>query len=261
MRNLWSGYISFGLVTIPVNMIPATESKSVNFNYVHKDCGTAIKYDRICPKCNGVVPWRDVSRGYEYEKGKWVVLEDEDFKSVPFPKGKTIDIVQFADLGEIDPVFFDKSYYLVPEEGAEKAYALLAQVIQLTHRIAIAKVVIKTKQHLCCVRHFQNSLILETMFYPDEIRPVDEITALLADVAPRPNEMRMARQLVDSMTERFEPGQFQDEYRKALINLIESKISGIRVETRAEAEREEPQSLIEALKASVRTAKEREEAR
>ena len=260
MRNLWSGYVSFGLVTIPVSMLPATESKSVNFNFVHKECGTAIKYDRVCPKCNGVVPWRDISRGYEYEKGKWVVLEDKDFKSIPFPKGKTIDIVQFADLGEIDPVFFDKSYYLMPEEGAEKAYALLTQVIQLTHRIAIARIVIRTKQHLCCVRHFQNALLLETMFYPDEIRPLDDIAAILTDVAVRPNEMRMARQLVDSMTERFEAGKYQDEYRKALIGLIESKISGIKVEARSEAGREEPRSLIEALKASVKTAKAKEEA-
>jgi DNA end-binding protein Ku len=256
MRNLWSGYISFGLVTIPVSMVPATESKSVSFNFVHAQCGSPLKYDRVCTQCNLVIPWRDVSKGYEYEKGKWVTLEEEDFKSIPFPQSKNIDIVQFADLSEIDPVFYDRSYYLAPEEGAEKAYALLTQVMQLTNRIAVAKIVIKTKQHLCCIRHFQKSLILETMYYPDEIRSTEEITGALADVTLRPNEMKMARQLLDSMTERFEPDRFQDEYRRALIKVLESKISGIRVETKPEVEREEPESLIEALKASVRTAKE-----
>ena len=108
--------------------------------------------------------------GDEYEKGKWVIMEDEDFKSVSLPGGKNIDIVQFIDLGEIDPIFYEKSYYLAPKKGALKAYSLLTQVMQLTNRIAIAKIVIKTKQHFCCVRHFQRSLVLETMFYPDEIR-------------------------------------------------------------------------------------------
>ncbi len=258
MRNLWSGYITFGLVTIPVSMIPATESKSVSFNLVHSNCGTPLKYDRVCPKCNAVIPWRDVSKGYQYEKGKWVIMEDEDFQSIPFPKGKNIDIVQFADLGEIDPILYDKSYYLVPEEGAEKAYGLLTQVMQLSHRIAIAKIVIKTKQHLCCVRHFQKSLVLETMFYPDELRSSEEIASWLADVVLRPNEMKMARQLVDSMTERFDPSKYQDEYRKELIKVIESKISGIKVEARPEIAKEEPRSLIEALKASVQTAKKKE---
>jgi DNA end-binding protein Ku len=258
MRNVWSGYISFGLVTIPVSMITATESKSVSFNFLHTECGTLLKYDRVCTKCNAIIPWRDVARGYEYEKGKWVTMGDEDFDSVPFKKGRTIDIVQFTDLSEIDPVLFNRSYYLIPEEGAEKAYALLTQVMQSTHRIAIAKIVIRTKQHLCCLRHFQNSLLLETMFYPDEIRPVDEIAAILSDVTVRPNEMRMARQLVDTMTERFEPDRYQDEYREALIKVLESKISGIKVEARPEPSKEEGKSLIEALKASVQTAKTKE---
>jgi len=258
MRNLWSGYISFGLVTIPVTMFPATESKSVSFNLVHTQCGTPLKYDRVCPKCNAVIPWRDVSRGYEYEKGKWVILDDEDFKKVAFPKGKNIDIVQFADLGEIDPIYYDKSYYLAPQEGAEKAYALLTQVMQLTNRIAIAKIVIKTKQHLCCVRHFQKSLVLETMFYPDEIRPPDDIVTSLSGITIRPNELRMAQQLVDTMTERFNPKAYEDEYRKALIKIIEAKISGIRVEAEAREEEKGAVSLIEALKASVATAKARQ---
>jgi DNA end-binding protein Ku len=259
MRNVWSGYISFGLVTIPVSMIPAIEGKSVSFNYVHHDCGTPLKYDRVCPKCNAVIPWRDVSRGYEYEKGKWVLLEDEDFKSVPFPKNKNIDIVQFTDLDEIDPILYDRSYYLIPQEGAEKAYALLTQALQLTHRIAIAKIVIKTKQHLASVRYFQKALVLETMFYPDEIRSPEDIVLALADTTIRPNEMKMARQLVETMTERFDPGSFQDEYRKELIKMLESKISGIKVESRPEKEREEAKDLIAALRASVKSAKAKEE--
>jgi DNA end-binding protein Ku len=259
MRNVWSGYISFGLVTIPVSMISAVESKSISFNYVHHDCGTPLKYDRVCPKCNAVIPWRDVSRGYEYEKDRWVMLEDEDFESIPFPKGKNIDIVQFTDLDEIDPLLYDKSYYLIPQEGAEKAYALLTQVLQLTHRIAIARIVIKTRQHLASVRYFQNALVLETMFYPDEIRPVEDISAALADTTIRPNEMKMARQLVETMTERFEPGNYQDEYRRELIKLLESKISGIKVEARPEEERKEAKDLIAALRASVKSAKAREE--
>jgi len=255
VRYLWSGYITFGLVTIPVNMFPATESKSVAFNYVHAQCGTPLKYDRVCPKCNAVIAWQDVSRGYEYEKGKWVTLDENDLRSVPFPKGKNIDIIQFVDLSEIDPIYFDKSYYLAPEEGAEKAYALLTQVMQLTNRIAVAKIVIKTRQRLCCVRHFQRALILETMFYPDEIRKPDDVVAGLTNITLRPNELRMAQQLVDAMTESFRPEAHEDEYRKALISLIESKVSGIKVEPPPTPQPEEPKSLIEALKASVETAK------
>jgi len=255
MRNLWSGYITFGLVTIPVNMFPATESRSVAFNFVHTQCGTPLKYDRICAKCNAVIPWRDVSRGYEYEKGKWVTIDENDLKSIPFPKGKNIDIVQFVDLSEIDPIYFDRSYYLAPEEGAEKAYALLTQVMQLTNRIAVAKIVIKTRQHLCCVRHFQRALVLETMFYPDEIRPSGDVVSSLADITLRPNELRMAQQLVDAMTESFKLEGFEDEYRKALIKLIETKVSGAKVEVAPAPQPEEPKSLVEALKASVETAK------
>ena len=254
-RNLWSGYISFGLVTIPVTMYPATESKAITFNYLHRECGTPLKYDRICTTCNTVVPWRDVVKGYEYEKGKWVAIDEEDLASIPFPKAKTIDIVQFVDLGEIDPIYFDKSYYLAPEEGAEKAYALLARVLQATNRIAVAKVVIKTKQHLCCIRHFQNSLLLETMFYPDEIRSVDEIASRIEGITIRPGELRMATQLVDAMTEKFEPEKFRDEFRDALRSLIQSKISGIKVEAKPKIQEEETKSLIEALKASVESAR------
>ncbi len=255
MRNLWSGYITFGLVTIPVTMFPAIESKSVSFNYVHTQCGTPLKYDRVCSQCNAVIPWQDVSKGYEYEKGKWVIVNDADLAAIPFPGGKNIDIVQFVDLSEIDPIFFDKSYYLAPEEGAEKPYALLTQVMQLTNRIAVARIVIKTKQHLCCVRHFQKSLVLETMFYPDEIRPSPDVVPMLSDVTLRPNELKMAQQLVDAMTERFQPETYRDEYREALIKLIDSKISGITLEAEPQVQREEARDLIEALKASVQRSK------
>ena len=141
-------------------------------------------------------------------------MEDEDFKSVSLPDGKNINIVQFIDLGEIDPIFYEKSYYIAPKKGAEKAYSLLTQVMQLTNRIAIVKIDIKTKQHFCCVKHFQRSPVLETMFYPDEICSSENFTSALAYITIRPNEMKMTRQPVDTMIERFQPAKNQDEYRK-----------------------------------------------
>jgi len=255
MQTVWSGHISFGLVTIPVKMLRATKSRSISFNYVHRECETPLKYQRYCPECDEVVPWEDVERGYEYDKGKWVIIEEDDLESIDLPNPENIDILQFTDLEEIDPIYFNKSYYLTPEEGAEKAYALLGKVMQNTEKVALAKVVIRTKQHLCCLRWFDGSILLETMYYPNEIRPVEEVLAKRSDIEVRSNELRMARQLIESMTDEFRPDELEDEYRKELLKIIESKASGIEIEAEPEKEEEEPESLVQALKRSVETAK------
>lgn len=257
MQTVWSGHISFGLVTIPVNMFKATESKSISFNYIHDQCKTSLKYQRYCPQCEEVVPWEHVSRGYEYEKENWVVIEDEDLEAIDLPNPENIDIVQFLHLAEIDPIFFNKSYYLSPQKGAEKAYALLTRVMQNTDKVALAKIVMRTKQHLCCLRHYQKGILLETMYYPDEIRSMEGVTTQLEGIEVRSNELRMAEDLIDSMTEEFESEEIEDQYRMALKNIIQAKISGIEVEKKVEEEEEEPENLVEALKKSVKTAKAR----
>lgn len=250
MQTVWSGFLSFGLVSIPVRMFVATESKSVSFNYVHRECGTPLKYQRVCPNCEEVVPWDDVARGFEIEKDKYVIMEEEDFEAIDLPSRKMIDIMQFSDLADIDSIYFRKSYYLAPEEGGEKAYNLLSQAMEKDGKIAIAKMVIRTKQHLCCIRRYQDSLLLETMFYHDEVRVADEVVGDTGEFEPREKEMKMARQLMESMSREFKAEDFDDDYRQAILKVINSKASGIKIETRGPPEGK-PEDLVEALKQSI----------
>jgi DNA end-binding protein Ku len=253
-RVMWKGAISFGLVSIPVGLYPATEEKSLKFNQLHDEDHGRIKYQRYCSKCGEEVPFEHIVKGYEYEKDKYVILEDEDFDAVPVESSRAIDIVQFVDLEEIDPIYFQKSYYLVPEETGLKAYTLLRQAMQADGRVAISKVAFREKEHLAALRFKDDVFILETMYWPDEIRATD-FEVLDKKISVRPQEVQMAKSLIDNLTSGFNPVDFKDEYREALLAIVEKKVAGEEIEVVPEPEPTKVVDLMDALKASVEATK------
>jgi DNA end-binding protein Ku len=253
-RTIWKGAISFGLVSIPVGVYPSTEEKTLRFNQLHDKDHGRIKYLRVCSICAEEVPFEHIVKGYEYEKGKYVVMEDEDFEAVPIESSRAIDIIQFVDLEEIDPLYFQKSYYLVPDESGVKAYTLLRRAMQEDGRVAIARVVIREKEHLAALRFKDNVFILETMFWPDEIRPA-EFEELDKRIDIRPQEVQMARSLIDNLTGEFKPEEFKDQYREALLDVVEKKVAGEEIEMVPEPEPTKVVDLMDALKASVEATK------
>ena len=253
-RTMWKGAISFGLVSIPVGLYPATEEKTLRFNQLHDEDHGRIKYQRYCSKCGEEVPFEHIVKGYEYEKEKYVILEDEDFDAVPVESGRAIDIVQFVELDDIDPIYFQKSYYLVPEETGVKAYTLLREAMAEDGRVAIAKIALRDKEHLCALRFKDNVFVLETMFWPDEIREA-EFAELEKPPKIRPQEVQMAKSLIENLTEEFNPQEFKDEYREALLGIVEKKVAGEEIEVVKEPEATKVVDLMEALKASVEATK------
>ncbi|NLY92136.1 MAG: Ku protein [Firmicutes bacterium] len=251
MRTLWKGAISFGLVNIPVKMYTATERKDLHFHQLHATCKTPIQYRKFCPTCQVEVNPEELVRGYEYEKGKYVILRDEDFQLLPGENTKTIDILDFVDLAEIDPVYFDRSYYLGPNPGGEKAYALLKQAMAETGKIAIARVMIRTKTVLACIRGWDQLLVMETMFFPDEIRAPELITAEFKEVKLHPNEISMATSLIGNLSAPFDPEKYTNEYRSKLMEMIQAKIAGEEVAVPDAPETGKVVDLMEALRASL----------
>jgi DNA end-binding protein Ku len=255
-RTMWKGAISFGLVTVPVRLYPATEEKTLKFNQLHDKDHGRIKYQRVCAVCGEEVAFEHIVKGYEYEKDKYVVLEDEDFDAVPLESSRAVDIVQFVELEDIDPVYFKKSYYLIPEETGMKAYTLLRQALEEDGRVGIAKVSFRDKEHLAALRFKDQVLVLETMFWPDEIRPAN-FEELDKQVTIRPQELQMARSLIENLTEEFKPEAFRDEYREALLGIVEKKAAGEEIEVVQAPETTRVVDLMEALKASVEATKSR----
>ena len=256
-RTMWRGAISFGLVSIPIKVFPATEEKTLRFNQLHDKDGGRIKYQRVCSVCGEEVSFDHIVRGYEYEKDHYVTLEDEDFDAVPVESSRAIDIQQFVDLTEIDPVYFKKSYYLVPDETGLKAYTLLREAMSGDGKVGIAKVSFRDKEHLAALRFKDEVFVLETMFWPDEIRAA-EFEELGKEVKVRPQEVQMARTLIENLTDEWAPEQFRDEYREALLGIVEKKVAGEEITVQPEAEPAKVVDLMEALKASVEAAKQKE---
>ncbi len=259
MRPIWKGSISFGLVNIPIRMFAATEKKSVKFRHLHNECHTPLEQKRVCPNCNKEVAWEEIVKGYEYDNGKFVIINDEDLEHIPDKTTKTIDIVDFIELPEIDPVYYDRSYYLSPGETGEKAYNLLQEAMQETGKIAVARLTIRSKQSLAAIRTFNDILSIETMYYPDEVRNTMELPNWNRDIVTQENELKMARELIKNLTAPFEPGKYTDEYRKALLEIIEAKVAGEDVSVVEAPERGRVVDLVEALKASVDATSKQEE--
>jgi DNA end-binding protein Ku len=253
-RTMWKGAISFGLVSIPVKMYPATEEKSLSFNQLHDEDHGRIRYKRVCEKDGEEVSFEHIVKGYEVEKGQYVVLEDEDLDKVPVESTRAIDILQFVDIADIDPIYYKKTYYLVPEDTGVKPYALLRKALGDDGKVGIAKVAFREKEHLCALRIKDKAFVLETMYWPDEIRPA-EFDELDKSPQVRDQELKMARSLIDSLTEDWDPGEFKDEYREALLDIVEKKVAGEEIEQVEEPEPTKVADLMEALKASVEKAK------
>jgi DNA end-binding protein Ku len=258
MRPIWSGTISFGLVSVPVRMFPATESKELRFHFLDKKDLTPIAYEKVRRDDRERVDVDEIVRGFEIEKGRYVPLDDEDLDRLDIELTHSIDIMDFVDLDEIDPVYFRKAYYLLPAEGAEKPYRLLVRALEETGKVGIAKVVIRNKQHLAAVRPYEGLLLLETMYYADEVRSPQAIAGDLGTSKLQSAEVEMAKSLVENLSEPFEPGKYDDTYRKELLDLIRAKAEGQPLPEPAQEQEGEVVDLMEALRESVeRTKKQR----
>jgi DNA end-binding protein Ku len=254
-RSIWSGSISFGLVSVPVKMYSATSSKELKFHFLHKVDGdlNPIGYDKVDKETGESVPAEEIVRGYEIHKGVFVEVDDEDLDRLDIELTHAIDICDFVDLEEIDPVYFRSAYYLGPSDGAEKPYKLLFEALEQTGKVGIAKIVIRNKQHLACLRTYEDLLMIETMYYPDEVRPPDEI-AELGKVKVRDAEVEMAKTLVENLGEPFDPTKYTDTYRKELLDLIRAKAEGQELPEPEEHEAEVI-DLMTALRESVERTK------
>jgi len=222
-RAIWKGSISFGLVNIPIALYPATRREELKFRLLRKSDFSPVNYKRVAEKDGKEVPWDQIVKGYEYEKGKYVVLKDEDFDRVDLEATQTVDIQDFVDQEEIDPMFFYKPYYLEPQKGGDKAYALLRDALKHSGKVGIAKVVIKTRQHLAGVKPEDGALILELMHFADELADIEKLhLPKKAEVGKR--ELNMAKSLIDSMSSKWDPAKYKDDYREALMEVIEEKV-------------------------------------
>ena len=223
MRAIWKGAISFGLVNIPIALYSATRSEEVRFRLLRADDLSPVNYKRVAEADGKEVPWDKIVKGYEYEKGRFVVLKDEDFRRVDIEATQTVDIASFVKLDEVNPIFFHRPYYMEPQKGGDKAYVLLRDALRASGRIAIAKVVIKTRQHLAAVKPQGKGLMLELMHFASELIDIDEFK-LPESKETGKKELQMAQALIDSMSDEWKPEEYVDEYRAAIEKVIEEKL-------------------------------------
>ena len=250
-RPIWSGTISFGLVSIPVRMLTATSSRELRFHFVDRRDLEPIGYDKVRKDTGEHVDPEDIVRAFEIEKGRFVPIDSEDLDRLDVELTHSVDICDFVSLDEIDPIYFRQAYYLVPQEGGEKPYRLLVEALEETGRVGIAKVVIRNKQHLACLRPWEHVLVLETMYYAEEVRRPDEVAGdVAAGDGLRKAEVEMAKSLVENLSAKFDPERYDDTYRSELLDLIRSKAEG---QPLPEPSDEEPQviDLMQALRESV----------
>jgi DNA end-binding protein Ku len=246
-RSLWTGTISFGLVSVPVRMFGATESKELRFHFLDKHDLQPIAYDKVRRDTGKHVDNDDIVRGFEVEKGRYVPLDDEDLDRLDVELTKTIDICDFVDLDEIDPIYFRKAYYLEPQDGAEKPYRLLTRALEETGKVAIAKIVIRNKQHLAALRPSNGTLVLETMYYADEVRQPERVGG---GRLAKP-EVELAKSLVENLSARFDPNKYDDTYRKELLQLLRAKAKGKELPEPEQEPEGEVVDLMAALRESV----------
>ena len=252
MRPIWSGTISFGLVSVPVRMYSATESKELRFHFLHKDDLEPIGYDKVRKDTGEHVDPKDIVRGFEIEKGRYVPIEDEDLDRLDIELTHSIDICDFVDLEDIDPIYFRKAYYLAPQDGAEKPYRLLQRALDETGKAGIAKVVIRNKQHLAALRAYDKTLVLETMYFADEVRKPEKVNG---SARVQKAEVDMAKSLVENLSADFKPDKYDDTYRKELMDLIRAKAKGRKLPEPQQEEEAEVVDLMAALRESVKQTK------
>jgi DNA end-binding protein Ku len=256
MRSIWKGSVSFGLVSIGVKLYSATEEKSISFNQVRRSDGARIRYKRVAESDGEEVAYSDIAKGYQLPSGETVILTDEDFEDLPLPSAKAVDVVQFVPSDQIDPIYYNKSYFLEPEKNAAKPYVLLRDALLDSDMVGLVKVAIRNREQLATLRVREGVIVLTTMIWPDEVREAD-FGFLNDDVELRAQEQQMARSLVESMAGDFDPEEYSDNYREALEAVIEAKVEGREI---VEPEEAQPTAgnvvdLMSALRASVDAAK------
>jgi len=252
-RALWTGSISFGLVNVPVRLYSAISEHKLQFHFVHQKDDSPIGYQKICKKEDKPVPEKEIVKAFEYRKGKYVYMEDEDFEAARIEGYKTIDITDFVPYEQIDPIYFAHTYYVGPQDGAEKVYSLLVKAMEDSELAGIAKFVMRDRQYLGALRVREGTITLEQLYFADEVRPVEEIKPKRARVEKR--ELEMAQQLIDSFSGDWKPEQYKDTYRDALCEVIEAKRKGKEVHVAAEPEEGQPTDLMTALRASVQASR------
>src|SRR5690606_7346853 len=253
---MWKGSISFGLVTIPIKLYAATETKNVSFRQVHAADGGRIQDKRVCTICGEEVPYSDIAKGYELSNGDMVVLDNDDLAGLPLASTSGIDVLEFVPLESVDPMYYDRGYYLEPDKGAAKPYVLLRDALHKSGRVAIVMVALRQRETLALLRVWSDVLVLQTMLWPDEVRAAD-FDFLHEDLPEvRQEEMSMAGMLIDSLSEEvFEPDKFHDDYREAVLELVDAKAEGQTITQPAKETTGEVVDLMAALQASVEGAK------
>ena len=253
MRSIWKGNISFALVTIPISLFSATKRNEISFHYLHKKDLSPVSYKRFCDTEDTEVPWEEITRGYEYEKGQYVEITDEDLETADVELTKTIQILEFVMEEEIDPIYFDKPYYLEPQKGGERAYALMRDALAKSKRVGIAKVVLKSREHLAAVKPVGDMITLEMMRFAHEIVDPKGLN-LPAKVDISEKEMGLANMLIDSMADKFDPEKYRDDYHEKVMEVIQAKVEGVAPKTPA-AKAKAPGKvvdLMEVLKESLK---------
>ncbi len=252
-RAIWSGAITFGLVSIPVKGFGAVEEHRVSLRLLCPKCKSPIQYKRVCSKEKKEVAWNSIMRGYEVEKGKYVALSSKDLEKIEIQSGKSVELMRFIDLDKLDPIHFDRAYYLVPTEESKKPYFLLMEALQSNNKVAIGRVVMHEREHLVALRPYENSILMETLHYADEIRDPRDFPELRKPVDVSEEELELAGQLIRIMKKPFNLKEYKDRYHEALKELVESKVAGKEeiVEPKV-PEIEATKDLMEALKASIK---------
>jgi DNA end-binding protein Ku len=251
--SIWKGHLTFGLVSFPVRLLAAARSESISFNQLHKEDGSRIKQVIFCQSEDKPIPRNEIVKGYEYEKGKYVVVDDEDIKKVAPKTARVMEIQEFVKADEVDPVFLESSYYMAPEEGGEKPYALLFETMKQTKYYGVAKVAMHNREHVVILRPGDKGMILHTMYYADEVRRADEFNTDATNLKEK--EVAMAKMLVESLVSDFEPSKYHDTYRSNLRAMIDAKIAGQSVIETPESKIAPVIDIMEALKRSLEMRK------
>ena len=257
MRPIWSGSISFGLVNIPVKLLSAVQTEEIKFDLLSKEDLSPVRYARIAKSTEKEVPWKDIVKGYEYESGRYVVIEDKDFEKANPKKAKTIDIIQFSKGEEIDPLLYEKPYYIVPAKGGEKSYKLLQQALAKSGQVGIAEFMLRNREHICALKSYENRLVLSQLRYKEELRELPEEVDKGIKITDK--ELQLALQLVNQLAAKFDAEAFKDQYIVEIKKIIKAKASGkgIRV---AAAPKEQPSNvkdLMDVLKESLESKRKR----
>jgi len=262
MKTIWKGAVNFGLINVPVKLSAATEKKDIAFRLLHKTCKQPLNQKRFCARCGKEVAFTDTVKGFEYEKGRFAVINEKDLERLPVKSAKYIQIADFVNLKEVDPVFYEKSYYLTPEPSGEKAFLLLRDAMRQADKVAVGKITIREKEHLCLIRAYDKILCMETMYFADEVRSSEsgEMEKIEKKYAVDKAEKEMAQKLLENLTSEFQPDKYHDEYREELMKLIRAKIEGEEISEAAPAPIDNTKviDLMERLRQSVEATKKKQ---